>query len=98
MDIDGVVFRAPTTTEEEYLCDFLDKSKKRNYSQIFDCMPFVANRLLLVKNKSRCFRRKHNREYIYNEAQTVETIPNLSYLFEEGLGFDSHPANWFDLF
>jgi len=98
MDIDGVVFRAPTTTEEEYLSDFSDKAKKKNCLQTFDRMLFVANRLLPVKNKSRRFRRKQNGEYIYNKAQTVETVPNLSYLFEEGLGFDSHPANWFDLF
>ena len=29
---------------------------------------------------------------------TDETVPNLEHLFEQGLGFDSHPAEWFDLF
>ena len=32
MDIDRVVFRAATTTEEEHLSDFADKPKKRKYS------------------------------------------------------------------
>ena len=29
---------------------------------------------------------------------TDETVPNLEHLFKQGLGFDSHPAEWFDLF
>jgi len=98
MEVDGVVFRAPTTTEEEHLSDFAHKPKKRNYSMTFDRLPFIANRLLPVRNKSGRFRRKQNSEYIYKESPTVETIPNLNYIFSAGIGFDSHPADWFDLF
>ena len=55
---------------------------------MFDHMPFIANPLLPAKNKNRHFRRKQNGEYIYNKVQTVETVPNLTCLFGEGLGFD----------
>ena len=94
MKIDGVHFRAPTTTEEEQKSNFCERPKKRNYNQIFDRMPFYSKRLLPVKNeKTAKFKRKQNGEYYYKEQATNETVPNLEFLFSNGIGFDTHPAD-----
>ena len=99
MNIDGVHFRAPTTTEAEHESNFCERPKKRNYNQIFYRMPFKSKRLLPLKNeKTGKFKRKQNGEYYYKEQVTNETVPNLEFLFSNGIRFDSHPADWFNLF
>ena len=35
-------------------------------------------------------------KYNYKESPTTDTIPNLSFIFDNGIGFDSHPADWFE--
>ena len=94
MNIDGVHFRAPTTTEEEHKSNFCDRPKKRNYKQIFDRIPFKAEQWLLpVKNeKTRKFKRNQNGKYHCKEQETNETVLN----FSNGIRFDSHPADWFN--
>ena len=62
-------------------------------------MPFKVKQLLPVKNKkTRKFKRNQNGGYYYEEQVTNETLPNLKFLFSNGIGFDSHPADWFNLF
>ena len=35
-------------------------------------------------------------KYNYKESPTTDTVPNISFIFDNSLGFDSHPADWFD--
>ena len=35
-------------------------------------------------------------KFNYLESPTTDTIPNSIYIFDNGLGFDSHPADWFE--
>ena len=55
MEVDGVLFRAPTTTEEEHKnADFDGRPKKKKIGELFDCEAFVGNQLLperIVKGK-----------------------------------------------
>ena len=42
MDVDGMRFRAPTTTTEENEADCANRTKKRNYAETFDRSTFTT--------------------------------------------------------
>ena len=98
MEVEGITFRAPTTSEAKHNSDFQDRPKKRNYAETFDRAPFVAERLLPEKNLRGRFRKDRNGNFIYKKQPTTETVPNLEYLFTKGIRLESHPADWFKLF
>ena len=99
MNVDGMRFRAPTTTEEEHEADFSNPPKEINYADTFDRSPFTAPcRLLPKKNSRGNFKRDSSGNYVYKKQVIDETIPSLEYLFENGIGFDSHPVKWFNFF
>ena len=98
MEIEGITFRAPTTSEAEQHAECQDRAKKRNYDETFDRMPFSAERLLPEKNLRGCFKKDRNGSFIYKKQPTTETIPNIEYLLAKKVGLDSHPADWFELF
>ena len=50
MNVDGMQFRAPTTTAEEHKADFANRPKKRNYADTFNRSPFTAPCRLLPEN------------------------------------------------
>ena len=43
MNVDGMRFRAPTTTTEEHEADCANRTKNRNYAETFDRSPFTAS-------------------------------------------------------
>ena len=43
-------------------------------------------------------KQKENGEYCYEKESMVKTVPNLAFLFENRINFDSHPIDWFELF
>ena len=98
MEVEGIRFRAPTTTEEEHNANHPQRPKKRNYSQTFDRMPFVSERLLPEKNQRGRFRKNQKGEFLYKKQLTTATIPNIELLLEKGISLQSSPADWFDLF
>ena len=99
MNVDGHQFRAPTTSAVDHDAQYADAPKKRNYAEQFDRSPFTApTRILPEKNKTENYKRDRNGDYLYTQQGTDETVPNLEHLLEKGLGFDSHPVEWFDLF
>ena len=99
MNYDGMRFRAPTTTAEEHEADCANWPKKRNYAETFYRIPFTTTcRLLPDKNSRGNFKRDNSGNYVYKKQVTYETVPNLEYLFENGIGFDSYPVEWFNLF
>jgi hypothetical protein len=100
MYVDGVQFRAPTTTAEEMEAPgYCRRPKKRNFSEIFNRGTFTSPpRLLPEKNSTGNYRRTKDGSYVYSKQLTHLTVPNLEYLFQKGISFDSHPADWFNLF
>ena len=34
-------------------------------------------------------------KYNYKESPSTDTVPNLNFIFDNSLGFDSHPVAWF---
>lgn len=49
MNLDGAQLRVPAVLATEQKVDLEDIPKKRNYSQVFDLIPFVATTLLPKK-------------------------------------------------
>ena len=102
MEVDGVSFRPPTTTEEEHNAECNERPKKRNFNEIFERESFVTNHLLperIKKGKSKGKLKKNQvGNYFYIQQESNKTNPNLKYLFDKGIGFHSHPADWFDIF
>ena len=49
-------------------------------------------------NASGNLKKKPNGDHCSKEAPVTTTVPNLQYLFANGIGFDSHPADWFNLY
>ena len=72
--------------------------KKRNYSEIFDRAPFICSALPSVRKPNGILKRKNNGEDVYEKQVTTVTVPNLAYLTELGIDFESHPADWFNIF
>ena len=99
MEVDGVIFRAPTTTELEHNSNYPDRPKKRNYSATFDRSPFVSHHQLLPeKNLRGRFKKDNKGNFKYSKQTTTETIPNIEFLHSHGISLQSHPAQWFDIF
>ena len=98
MTVGGVRFRDPTMPAEEHELNRNDRPKKRNYSEIFDRAPFTRSALLPVRNANGVLKRKNTGEYIYEMQVTEATVPDIEYLTEKGIDFESHPADWFDIF
>ena len=99
INVDGMRFRAPTTTTEEHEVYCSNRPKKINYAETFDRGPFTAPcRLIPEKNPRGNFKRDSSGNYVYKKQVTDETVPNLEYLFENGIGFDSHPVEGFKFF
>ena len=98
MVVGGVSFRAPTTTEAEHNTQFNARPKKRNYAEIFDCAPFAAEHLLPLRNQRGRLRKDNTGKQIYSKQATTETVPNIEFLIANGIGLESHPADWFDIF
>ena len=99
MNVGGVRFRAPTKTAEEHEADFANCPKKKNYAETFNQSPFTTPCRLLTENNSRGnFKCDSSGSYVYKKQVTDETVPNFEYLFENGIGFDSHPVEWFNFF
>ena len=44
------------------------------------------------------FKKGRDGKYNYKRQSFNGTIPNLQYLLNNGIGFESHPADWFGLF
>ena len=98
MEVDGVLFRAPTTTEEEHKnADFDGRPKKQNFGELFDHKAFIGNQLLSerkVKGKYKVQMKKNKvGNYVYEQQQSEESNPNLEYLFAKGIGFHLYPAD-----
>ena len=99
MNVNGMRFRDPTTTTEEHESYCANRPKKRNYAETFDRSLFTAPcRLVPDKNSRGNFKCDSSGNYVYKKQVTDETVPNLEYLFENGIGFDSHPVEWFNFF
>ena len=78
MNVDGMRFRAPTTTSEEHEADCANRPKKKNYAETFNRSPFIAPYRLLPENNSRGnFKRDISGNYVYRKQVTDETVPNL---------------------
>ena len=95
MNVDVMRFRAmTTTTTEEHEADCANRPKNRNYAETFDRSPFTAScRLIPDKNSRGNFKRNSSGNYVNKKQVTDEAVPNLEYLFENGIGFDSHPVD-----
>ena len=99
MNVEGISFRAPTTTAKEHATIFMDRPKNRNYEETFNRVPFTAPaRLLPERNSNGKVKRNRNGNYSYTYQVTDETVINLEHLFTNDIAFESQPADWFDLF
>ena len=58
----------------------------------------TEERLLPEKDARGRFRKDAKGQFKYTKQTHTTTIPNIEYLFENNVGLDSHPADWFKLF
>ena len=76
---------------------------KKNYSETFDRAPFIGQRVLLPEKresgKGFKMERKNGKDcFKYHLAFSNETLPNLRFVFDNELGFNSRPADWLEAF
>ena len=98
MNVEGGNFRASTIPAHEHNARFKGRPPKKNYDVQFDRPPFIRPVLLPELNASGNLKNKSNGEHRYKEAPVTTTVPNLQYLFANGIGFDSNPDDWFNLY
>ena len=53
--------------------------------------------LLLYQKDTGALERYAHGGHCYKKQQSYATAPNLKYIFEKVIDFDSHPTDWFDL-
>ena len=82
--------------EEEHNISFSGKPTKKNYDVHFDRSPFIKSVLQPEINTNEKINRTSQGKYSYKESPTTDTVPNLNFIFDNGLEFDLHPADWFD--
>ena len=92
LNIDGEQFRAPTTGEGETI-----NVPKRNYGENFDRPPFIQEALLPVRDEDGKVI-LNNGKATYEKTNCEETVPNIAFLHKNGIGFNSSPSEWFDVF
>ena len=98
MNIEDGNFRAPIMPEEEHNISFSGKHTKINYNLHFDRSPFIKSVLQPEINTNGKIKMTSLGKCSYKESPTIDTVPNLSFIVDNGLGFDSHPADWFDTY
>ena len=98
MNVERGNFRAATVPTHENNARFEGRSPRKNYDVQFDRPPFIKSVLLPELNASGNLKKKSNREHCYKEAPVTTTVPSLQYLFANGIVFDYHPADWFNLY
>ena len=99
MNVEGVSFRAPTTTAKDYAALFMNLPNKHNYEETFYQAAFTApTRLLPERNTNGKIKRDKNGNYAYKYQVMNETVINIEHLFANDIYFESQPADWFDLF
>ena len=98
--MDGIRFRGPTVPAvEQENNTFEDRPKKRNYSDTFDCRPFIREMVLLPhRNAKGMLMKDSHGNYVYKKMASNATVPNLDFLFLHNINLDSHPAEWFNIF
>ena len=62
-------------------------------SQIICCLKGFE-----MENQKGNFKKIKVGNYIYIQQESDKTNQNLKYLFDKGIGFHSHPADWLDIF
>ena len=97
LDRKGFRFREPTVPESEDVRREA-RVKKKNYDATFDRSPFVGTTLLPERKPNGKLRRDAQGTYTYKKMVSTKTGPNMEYIFKAGLDFESHPAEWFELF
>lgn len=98
MNVEGINFRVPTIPTHEHNIRFEDRPSKKIYYAQFDRPPFIKSVLLPELNDSGNLKKKATGEHCYKEVPVSNIVPNLQYLFANGIGFDSHPPDWFNLY
>ena len=93
MNVERGNFRAPTIPAHEHNARFEGRPPKKNYDVKFDRPPFIKSVILPELNAGGNLKMKSNGKHFYKEAPVTTTVPNLKYLFANGIGFDSHPAD-----
>ena len=64
MNVEGVIFRAPTTTDDEHAVVFMDRPRRRNCEDTFDRTAFTApERLPPERNSNGKVKRYKNGNY-----------------------------------
>ena len=99
MNVGGIQFVGPTEQLEEINLG----QKKRNFTETFDRAPFISRQCLLPDKTAngRIKKKKLNSgkevySYSLQQPPSDETVPNFHFLFEQNIGFDSHPADWLE--
>ena len=95
MEVNVVSSRAPTTSEAEHTASATFEDQPKKFSFAFDLNPFVSDHALLPKMYDRGkskgqFKKGRDGKYNYKRQSFNGTTPNLQYLFDNGIGFESH--------
>ena len=85
--------RAPTVLQGEVLL-----ARKRNYKEKFDRMVFTGKTYLPSRYSNGRLKQDKEGKYSYELRPHEHTEPNLSFIRQNKLDLDSHPAQWFAAF
>ena len=81
VNVDGIRFRGPTVPAvEQENNTFEDRPKKHNYSDTFDCRPFIREMVLLPhRNAKGMLMEDSHGNYFYKKMVSNETVPKLDF-------------------
>ena len=99
--LNGIKYRAPTVPREEFERTGVGSGgqSKFNFSKKITREKFVKKALLpKIDSRGRIIKDNQNKKFIYEERLFTKSVPNMQFIFDHDLSFESEPFEWFNAF
>ena len=101
LEVDGVKYRAPTTPREEFERTNCGGGGTSKYNFSIEIPRMKFKKKAQVPKTDRLGQLSKNSstgEYQYVEKEIIKSVPNMDFIENHGLNYDSELYKWFDAF
>ena len=101
LEVDGIKYRSPTTPKEEFERTGIENggNDKFIYAKKIHRNKFIKKAVLPKTDcRGRLQKDRITGEFIYEEQEFTKSVPNMTFLNNHNLSYDSDPFQWFNAF
>ena len=99
--VNDIKYRAPTVPRDEFERTGVGNGgqSKFNFLKRIERPKFVNKALLpKIDSRGRIIKDNQNHKFIYEEREFTKSVPNMQFVFDHDLSFESEPFEWFNAF